>query len=279
MKSTLPLLFLLAGALLSCQQEAIPLFDSDEAGVYFCYRSSWVSNGTEYYADSIAYSFGRAEKEATEHTIEIPVVVMGKVVDYPRPVRVTIDNARTTATAGVHYQVDLQAVVIPPGAGSTTVPVRFFRVPEMLEREFRVALALEENEHFRLHIREQKNTNLYTAAGERVSATRMLMVASELYTEPFYWRIFCTERNGWYFGPWSAAKYTLVNSIAGWTDADWATAGSTASPVQLGRFGYIALLVQKHLQALADAGTPAREADGSLMQQGGVYAVDYSAYE
>ena len=41
----------------------------------------------------------------------------------------------------------------------------------------------------------------------------------------------------------------------------------------------LAMLAQIELQKRADAGNPAREADGSLMQLAGNYLVDYSAYK
>ena len=94
-----------------------------------------------------------------------------------------------------------------------------------------------------------------------------------MYSEPGYWTIFATS----YLGTWSAKKYTIVNSICNLTNNDWRWAGS--GKVVLGRFSYFAIAVQSYLQEQADAGNPIREADGSFMQLGSNYTVDYSAYE
>ncbi|MDR1414420.1 MAG: DUF4843 domain-containing protein [Odoribacteraceae bacterium] len=299
---------LLFGALLlltACREEEIPLFEGEEAGVYFSYSShaTGANYYREYYYDSTTFSFGEAvidweryaEETArfyadgtpmtpldrslvdiTEYTITLPIVTMGTTRDYPRPVKVVIDEARTTATRGFHFEADVESVVIPAGQSSTNLDVRILRTPDMLDAAVNIAFALEENEHFSLLFLTRKDTDLYSVTGGEVKATRFLIEASELYYEPFYWEIFCRSS---YFGPWSVRKYLLVNETAGWTDADWVLAGSRISKVQLGRFGYIATLVQKKLQQMADAGDPMREADGSLMQQIGTYAVDYSAYE
>ena len=42
------------------------------------------------------------------------------------------------------------------------------------------------------------------------------------------------------------------------------------------RFTYFAIKMRIYLQAMADAGTPVREDDGSFMQLGAGYEVDYS---
>ena len=43
-------------------------------------------------------------------------------------------------------------------------------------------------------------------------------------------------------------------------------------------FNYYAVKLRVYLQQMADAGTPVREDDGSFMQLGPGYEVDYSAY-
>ena len=60
----------------------------------------------------------------------------------------------------------------------------------------------------------------------------------------------------------------------GWTHLDWVNFN-----VPYGTMAYAAKLFRKELQALADAGTPVIDEDGSYMQLMPPYEVDYSAYE
>ena len=64
----------------------------------------------------------------------------------------------------------------------------------------------------------------------------------------------------------------------GWTVNDWSNAGSSGSKVALGKFDFAARVFQKHLQKMADAGTPVLDDDGSYIQLPAKYAVDYSQY-
>jgi hypothetical protein len=277
---TLLLSLACAGLLLAaCQEQEIALFDREEAGIYFHYNSGAGSSGQISYSDSLPFSFGSVKPDVMEHPIAIPVRAMGKVKDYPRPARVLLDEERTTATRGFHYEVDLEAVVIAAGESSTFVRLRLFRTPDLLDQKYHIAFKLEENEHFRLHVETRKNSNLHSVAGTPVDMTRLRVTMREEYSQPWYWRYYVSESYGGFFGAWTPRKYAFVNALAGWTDTDWANAGNASSMVALGRFGYISTLVQKALQKLADEGNPMREADGSLMQLAGIYVVDYSAYE
>ncbi|MDR0765791.1 MAG: DUF4843 domain-containing protein [Odoribacteraceae bacterium] len=302
----LPLVLLLPVA---CAEE-VNRFDREEAGVYFS-SGNRDSGGREYYQDSLSLSFGTLDvdmeaiyeeyfdfldygtpmtpldhsmQNVTEHLVRVPVATLGHVKDYPRPVRVVIDEQRTTATRGTHYEVDLSGVIVPAGGSAATLDVHVLRAPDLKEREVTIAFKIEENEHFKIYFETRENTNLYTVRGTPVDATRFIIAANEFYTEPLYWNVFCAGMPEYgvppdYFGTWTARKYAFVNSTLGWSDADWVTCMLPVSKIAMGRFGYASTIVQKKLQALADAGTPEREADGSFMQLAGAYLVDYSAYE
>jgi hypothetical protein len=301
-------ILLSAGAALlllsACEKEEIFTFDREESGIFFQYRSGFSSNGSETYNDTTAFSFAslmavdraaltteylnyvlygtpmtpidNSQSNATDYLISLPIKAFGSVKDYDRPVKIVIDDERTTAVQNVHYEVDLDNVVISAGEGSTTLPVRILRTQDMLEQTFNIAFKLQDNEHFKIYFQTQKNTNIYTSTGRQVDVTRFLITASELYVEPSYWRLYCRTD---YFGTWSARKYMFVNTTLGWSDADWTLAAFPISKVITGRFAYSSIVVRKALQKLADAGTPMRETDGSLMQLSSNYAVDYSAYE
>jgi hypothetical protein len=292
--------------LTACEKEEVPVFDRDETGIYFLHGGVATQGlGTvvwHSYSDSASYSFSAADLDMSAITTEyinyilygtpmtpidnsglqakdvltsINIQAMGKMKDYDRPVKISIDEG-TTAIRNVHYEVDLDNVVIPAGKGNTSLNVRLIRTPDLLEQAFTVKFKLEENEHFKLYLQTQRSTDVYTRAGREIEATRFSITFSEIYTEPGYWSSFCRTN---YFGPWTARKYAFVNETMGWSSTDWVLAGFPISKVALGRFAYAAIVVRSALQKLADEGTPLRETNGSLVQLIGIYLVDYSAYE
>ena len=110
-----------------------------------------------------------------------------------------------------------------------------------------------------------------------MDATRYYVTASEFYRCPAVW-------DSWglndYFGTYTPKKFSVINALFGWTKDDWNSAGDPSkSKVLYGRIPFCASEFQKYLQKMADEGTPEREVDGSLMQPGSQYHVDYSKYE
>ena len=70
----------------SCDKEEIPVFASNDAGIYFQRLTSTVyGSTTEYYSDSTDFSFAGMYAYYTSHVLNAPVLTMGKVVDYDRP--------------------------------------------------------------------------------------------------------------------------------------------------------------------------------------------------
>ncbi len=274
---TLSLLMLgLLLTIYSCNKEEIEVFTSDDSGVYFQYVSSWVyGTGIENYSDSITYSFASASPTSKGVVLAVTARSLGKVEDFDRPVKVVINSDETTAVEGVHYEVDLDTIMIRAGESSVRVPIRFLRTPELLKGMVRVSIELEENEHFNLYIKEYKNTNAYGAKGSTLSSTKFSFIVSEQYTQPFYWRLFGNS----YFGPWTPNKYVYVNEVLDLTVRDWTNAGQSGAKIAGGRFSFFAIALRRDLQERADSGNPMYDADGSFMQLAPAYQVDYSAYE
>lgn len=259
----------------ACSQEDIPVFDNDVAGIYFQRVSSWIEGGAESYSDSAAYSFSGAGADITQRTYNVVTIKsMGKQRDYDRPVKVVVDPERTTATRGVHFEVDTDNIVIKANESTTSLPVTLIRTPEMLEKVFCIAFKLEDNEHFECLLPTYKNTNSYTATGKQINGNRYIVSVNELYTQPSYW-----DTAGVHFGPWSPLKYQVVNMVTGWTPDDWRQGGYTGTKIVYGRLSFAAIQVQKYLQEMADADTPVTDNDGSYMRLADAYPIDYSRYE
>jgi hypothetical protein len=259
---------------LACGRDDVALFETDEAGIYFERVKSY-SGSTKNYTDSVALSFANAAADQTSMVSYVDIMSLGRQRDYDRPVRVSVDAARTTAIEGVHYQVRLDTLGIGAGKSSTRLGVRFLRTPDLMDGTVTLAFKLEENDHFKCLFPEYKNTNSYAATGRQISGVEFIFAVSEQYTEPFYWTLFAGE----YFGAWTPRKFVLVNTVCGYSAADWQTPGTAGSKVSLGRFSFAARAVREYLQKMADAGTPVTDSDGSYMQIGANYWVDYSAFE
>jgi len=259
-------------AFTACKENDIMLFDLEETGVYFqgywnsnnAVGGMWRYNTSSYYTTS-RFSFSRVPIEVTDTMLFATVRTMGKVKNYPRTVKILVDQDSTTAVNGVHYSIDLSSVVIPPGESETHVRVRFNRTTNLRRDTVRLELKLEESEHFKIFMTEQKGSSVYSSTGGTISADRFRFYVSDIYSQPMGWR-----SGEW--GAWSPEKQLFVQEVLGWEPErfDVALSGSAA---------VIALRLRAELQRLADAGTPMREINGDFMQLGNAYLVDYSAYD
>lgn len=264
----------------SCEKSEIIDFASDDSAVYFQGSGGYstpadgsvIYSTTYSYVDSSIYSFVGATNDVKTLVVSVPILTMGKVKDYKRPVKITIDEERTTAVRGVNFEVNLDTVAIPANTGKGWLQVTLFRTDDLLTKSKRVAFRLEENENFQLHISSYKASSNWLATADTLSALNYAVVFHEQYTEPIYYAIF-GER---YWGKWTPKKYQVLNDVMGWTDSDWQNPGNK---IVLGRFDFAAKATQRYLQEMADGGTPVIDSDGSYMQLVPKYAVDYSKYE
>ncbi len=280
MKSKLKYLciFLFFGA--ACQENDIMEFSSEDTTVYFQGGAgySMPGDGTVIYAptyryiDSTVVSFAGLANTERFRTAYLPVKTMGKTKDYPRPVKIIVDKEESSAVEGVDFTVGLDTIAIPANANQINVPVTLIRSDILLEKSKRIVFRLEENEYFKLLIPAYKASSSWTAMADTLSALKFTVVFNEQYSMPFYYEIFGEE----FFGSWSPKKFRVLNEVMGWTVRDWNNAGNK---VAYGRFDFAAKAVRRHLQEMADAGTPITESDGSYMQLAPKYAVDYSKYE
>lgn len=264
----------------SCQENDIMEFSSDDTTVYFQGGAgySMPADGSVIYAptyryiDSTVISFAGLASTERYKTAYLPVKTMGKTKDYPRPVKIVVDKEASSALEGVDFTVGLDTIAIPANASSFNVPVTLIRSDELLTTSKRIVFRLEENEYFKLLIPEYRASSSWAAMADTLSALSFTVVFNEQYTEPFYYLIF----GGDFFGAWSPKKFQVLNEVMGWTVRDWNNAGNK---VAYGRFDFAAKAVRRHLQEMADNGTPVTEPDGSFMQLAPKYAVDYSKYE
>ncbi len=261
----------------SCDKKEIPVFASDDAGIYFQRLTNAVyGSTTEYYGDSTDFSFAGTNAYYTSHVLYAPVLTMGKVVDYDRPFKVVVDMEETTAVEGKDFEIELDSLVIKAGTSKAEVPVRIIRTETLLEKTLKIVLRLQENEHFKCYLETYKNTNLYTAKGEHISGVRYVFTFNEMYTQPNFWKNYAEKD---YFGEWTAKKYQVVNQVCGLTPIDWQYANNYGYKMQSARLPFFARTVRIYLQEQADAGNPVTDSDGKYMQLAPNYEVDYSDYQ
>lgn len=269
--------------LIACQKEDIMEFSSDDTTVYFQGGGgySMPANGTVIYAptyhyvDSTVLSFAGYPSAERTRIAFVPIKTMGKIKNYPRPVKVVVDKEESSAIEGVDFTVGLDTLAIPANADGVRMPVILMRSDELLEKSKRIVFRLEENEHFKLLIQSYKASSNWAASADTLNALKYTIVFNEQYNMPFYWEFFGDD----FFGPWTPKKYQVLNGVMGWTVRDWNNAGGTGSKVSFGRFDFAAKAMRRHLQEMADADTPIKDVDGSYMQLAPKYAVDYSKYE
>lgn len=261
----------------SCDKKEIPVFASDDAGIYFQRLTNAVyGSTTEYYGDSTDFSFAGTNAYYTSHVLYAPVLTMGKVVDYDRPFKVVVDMEETTAVEGKDFEIELDSLLIKAGTSKAEVPVRIIRTETLLEKTLKIVLRLQENEHFKCYLETYKNTNLYTAKGEQISGVRYVFTFNEMYTQPNFWKNYAEKD---YFGEWTAKKYQVVNQVCGLTPIDWQYANYYGYKMQSARLPFFARTVRIYLQEQADAGNPVTDSDGKYMQLAPNYEVDYSDYQ
>lgn len=261
----------------SCDKKEIPVFASDDAGIYFQRLTNAVyGSTTEYYGDSTDFSFAGTNAYYTSHVLYAPVLTMGKVVDYDRPFKVVVDMEETTAVEGKDFEIELDSLVIKAGTSKAEVPVRIIRTETLLEKTLKIVLRLQENEHFKCYLETYKNTNLYTAKGEQISGVRYVFTFNEMYTQPNFWKNYAEKD---YFGEWTAKKYQVVNQVCGLTPIDWQYVNYYGYKMQSARLPFFARTVRIYLQEQADAGNPVTDSDGKYMQLAPNYEVDYSDYQ
>lgn len=262
-------LLVLVGVLASCKHETIDLYDLDDAKIYFQVQSYSSANGAVGYSNSTTYSFVGVSQKVESLTFKATVQLMGNVVDYDRACRVTVDADSTTMVEGVDYEINLDTLKIKAGQSTATFGVRFLRSQNIKDKEQILCLKLEPNDNFQV-LDTYRSSNVWSnTTAKKMDGSRFTFFISEIYKQPSRWG---QVNANTYFGKWTAAKYVFINDFFSFTTDDWEWA---TGRISTGRMPFYARELQKELQRLADAGTPKLEDDGSYMQLGDGYKVNY----
>lgn len=149
-------IFLLLLALGSCKDNADYPFSGKDA-VYF-----QLEKNSSYWSrtlDSLVYSF--AGKGVDEDTLWVRVNLEGKTSTEPRPVVVVVDEEKTTAKAGLHYEALKVVYELPRDSVYVNIPVIIYNQDPALENEqVVIALKLKPSEALDLGITERLSCRL-----------------------------------------------------------------------------------------------------------------------
>lgn len=129
--------------MVACTDEDYKLYDTGQKdSVFFEYKDA-----NEEDATSVEYAFNY--DIANEHTIEIPVTLMGMPSDHDRRIELAPVKEETDMVEGTHYEIE--GNILPAHTVNATIKVKLLRDkdPELLEKAFKLKLEIVENDDLR----------------------------------------------------------------------------------------------------------------------------------
>ena len=272
MKTKYILLLTFVSALFAgCGKERIETYDMGECKVYFQSQTSSGANGSAGYGTSSTFSFVDKSTEVWPNVVlPATINIMGDVKDYDRPVKVIVDEERSTMKEGEGFEIDLDSVVVRAGKNFAKFQVRFYRTKQLQTQTDTLRLKLLPNEEFNVLEKYKASNSWGDTNAAMLDGSTWTFTVSEIYTEPGRWG---GQNANAYFGPWNPTKYVYINELFGFVSDDWIW---ETGKISKERMGFYARELQKELQRRADIGDPVYDEDGSYMQLPDAYHVDYS---
>lgn len=179
-------IFLLLIALGSCKDNADYPFTGKDAVYFQLQTESYYWTRT---LDSIVYSF--AGKGVDQDTLWVRVNLAGEAAREGRPVIVVVDEERTTAEVGLHYEALKAEYELPGDSVYVNIPVIIYNKDEALEnKQVVIGLALKPSEALELGITERLSCRL---------------LISNMLGKPTYWE----QTIKYDFGVYSRRKHEL----------------------------------------------------------------------
>ncbi len=163
--------------LTACSEEEVNTYNAEE-GIYFNQRIR-VGN---ILTDSTNFTFVYIEKSQNEATVSIPVQLVGRASDEPRPVNIKVVGG--SAKEGDDFVLPVNPV-LPAGASSFNYEITLKRSTTLQEEAKTIEIAIEENEYFRPIITHEITD---IQSGTDVTTMRHKIEFSELFTKaPAAW--------------------------------------------------------------------------------------------
>lgn len=175
---------------------------SDTAAIYF-------EHNTQVQTDSINQTFFVYADDVMTDTVPVRICAMGGITDYDRPFSIVQTNTGEpdAAVAGTHFvgfdtPEMKQQMVIPAGKTYQDLRIVVLRDKSLALGEYRLELAVEDNEYFR----------------KGIDAWRTFVVTTtDQAVKPELW----DTRWRYYFGQtWGSVKMKFIIQSTGYTDFD-----------------------------------------------------------
>lgn len=154
--------------------------------------------------DSMTFTFSTHAADVTEFTAEAHIVIIGKVAAADRKVNLKVNEGKSTAVPGTHYQLSTQ-LTIPAGEREVFCPIVLKRAPEL------------EGKSVRLHIEVVASDEIGVGVNEWNALT---IVWNDMISKPLNW-----ENLTEFFGEYSEIKYRFIISTLGITQFTYGDSG------------------------------------------------------
>ena len=232
------------GAMISCKKD-LKTYDG-ASGIYFLH--SMVSLNNIASNDSLVVSFAYAKTTTKDSLVLVPVRITGAPANKDREFKMTIAPS-STAIAGTHYEILTKTLLIPANQTTAIIVVNLKRTLDMLENTFMVRFNLEENDNFKMPM---KDVVVNTATGKKKSYITYSIWVSDILKKPKAWF-------DHYMGTFSRKKLFLLAEVAGIENiGDLDNTSITTIPKTI----YYGTFLQRYLNEMKAGGKTIYEEDG-----------------
>lgn len=239
--------------LAACSNDTIDTYQGNDNVYYTWSVEGLYVNRLYVYPDSLGFTFAYKEAAVTDSIFKLPVTVQGQVLDRDRTLKVSV-NPQSTAKEGVHFDLPES---IKFGANLTTdsIPITFHRTPEMKSETFTLVLDLEENEDFRIEMKDKLEDEF---TGEMRSYTSFKLSVNDILKQPTFW-------HEGFLGVFTKKKLFLISELLGIPTDHY------NNIVPYSDLQFHAQFMKRYLNDKKAAGETVYEDDGTEMTMG-IYA-------
>ena len=251
--------------MISCEKD---LMDYEgEEGVYFYVQWGAAWGDTTVWANQSYTPVEFVNVAGNTHEVKVRIMATGRVKDYDRTFRLTVDKDTTTAVEGLNYETFPEEQVLKAGTTYTDVTIEVKRNENIQEEERVLGLRLLPTSDLSIAIPEWKKiSGMWSSEGQQVfDASVHKIIMSDFIVKPKQWiggvydQPGDTESGRW--GVFTVKKYRLICDQFNLTYEDFQSEATMPGAKQ----AVIQEHMAKYLQELYDNKTPVLEDDGRLM--------------
>jgi hypothetical protein len=210
----------------SCEYETLPTY-SGEDQIYFRY-ADYDQNNINALVNYTMVNFGYDPVIKTDSTIKISVKIMGKVVDYDRPVSFVLDEELAdtlsytsdgskvgdAAQLGEDVELLLDQSFVPAGKTIGSIVIKLKNTARLKDSNLVAAIQLVENTYFKA---DYKTTRIkYVNDEGKIVGTQYLVLFDNRNDAPNLWVYPSTKQSlDRMFGAYSTKKFKLICELFG----------------------------------------------------------------